>query len=473
MEGIFMYIRPEQIAEQYEMEVKSISKGRDCFLCETDLGMRALKEYRGSVERAEFLAGMLDFLKGQNIVAEQIFYTKEGEIFARDEEEQNYLLLSVFRGAECDTKSREDMVYAVRLLAGLHNATEQYPDEVPEFVKMNPNALLLLYEKHNRELRQVRNYIRGRKQKNEFEEMFMRQFAGFFEKAQAVTEQLKNMEICEELTGFCHGDYNQHNVVFSREGVAVVNFLNFSYQIRVSDLSNFVRKMMEKNKESVVKRTMRTDCAELRVREAEGDTPSRTITGYAILFDSPSAPLWSDDESEAREVIAPEAITKEVLDGCDIKFTMYHDRQLILGRSNKGAGTLEYFVDEKGVGFNLELPKSPNGDEALELVSRGDISGCSFAFTTRYWDSDFVERTVKVVNGTTMITYRVKAVTGVYDFTLAADPAYPETSVEAREFTAGLREVEHPAPEKPTAENSRVHGQVREMRRAAMMKLRV
>ena len=33
-----MYIRPEQIAEQYEMEVKSISKGRDCFLCETDLG---------------------------------------------------------------------------------------------------------------------------------------------------------------------------------------------------------------------------------------------------------------------------------------------------------------------------------------------------------------------------------------------------------------------------------------------------
>lgn len=26
-----MYIRPEQIAEQYEMEVKSISKGRDCF----------------------------------------------------------------------------------------------------------------------------------------------------------------------------------------------------------------------------------------------------------------------------------------------------------------------------------------------------------------------------------------------------------------------------------------------------------
>ena len=228
---------------------------------------------------------------------------------------------------------------------------------------------------------------------------------------------------------------------------------------------------MKRNKDTEVKRTLRIDCAELRVREAEGEAPSRTITGYAILFNVPSAPLWSDEDSEAREVIAPEAITKELLDGCDIKFTMYHDRQLILGRSNKGTGTLEYFVDEKGVGFNLKLPKSPNGDEALELVSRGDISGCSFAFTTRYLDSDFVERTTRVVNGATQITYTVKAVTGVYDFTLAADPAYPDTSVEAREFTAGLREVETPAPEEPKPDKEKMRKQVREMRRAAAQKL--
>lgn len=228
---------------------------------------------------------------------------------------------------------------------------------------------------------------------------------------------------------------------------------------------------MKKNKDTEIKRTMRIDCAELRVREVEGDAPSRTITGYAILFNTPSAPLWSDEDSEAREVIAPEAITKELLDGCDIKFTMYHDRQLILGRSNRGVGTLEYFVDERGVGFNLELPKSPNGDEALELVSRGDISGCSFAFTTRYWDSDFVERTAKVVNGATQITYTVKAVTGVYDFTLAADPAYPDTSVEAREFTNGLREAAEPVDKDPTHDTEKVCGQVQEMRRAASLKL--
>jgi HK97 family phage prohead protease len=236
-----------------------------------------------------------------------------------------------------------------------------------------------------------------------------------------------------------------------------------------------IKTMTARNKETEAKRILRTECAELQVREAsEGEAPSRTITGYAILFGVPSAPLWSDEDSEAREVIAAEAVTKELLDGCDIKFTMFHDRQLILARSKSGSGTLSYTVDEKGVKFEFDAPNTADGDKALELVRRGDISGCSFAFTTRYWDNDFVERSTKVVNGATLITYTVKAVTGVYDFTLAADPAYPDTSVEAREFIAGLRadgDTEGFAQSDGNTENENVQKQLREMRRAAAQSL--
>ena len=216
-----------------------------------------------------------------------------------------------------------------------------------------------------------------------------------------------------------------------------------------------------KNKEQVVKRIMLT-CSDLHVREKEGEESSRTITGYAILFNTPSAPLWSDEESEAREVIDPEAITKEILDGCDIKFTMFHNRQLILARSKNGEGTLSYAVDEKGVSFEFDAPKTVDGDKALELVRRGDLAGCSFMFSTRYYDDACVERTTKVVNKRTLIQYRIKAVTGIYDFTLAADPAYPDTSVEAREF-AGL--LKKDAIERPDIE--KISNQVREMRKVA------
>ena len=199
--------------------------------------------------------------------------------------------------------------------------------------------------------------------------------------------------------------------------------------------------------------------SQLRLREIDGKEESRTITGYAILFDVPSAPLYEDEDEVIREVIAPEAVSLELLDKSDIKMTMFHDRQLLLARSNKGSGTLSYGIDDKGVYFEFEAPDTADGDKAIELVKRGDIAGCSFAFSTRYYDRAFVEESV--VHGDKVeVTYRVKVITGIYDFTLAADPAYPDTSVEAREIVDALHQ-------RRQRENEKIEKQIAEMRRAA------
>lgn len=229
-----------------------------------------------------------------------------------------------------------------------------------------------------------------------------------------------------------------------------------------------MKEMKEKNKDKVVTRVLHT-ATDLRVREAgEGESESRTITGYAILFNTPSVSLYDYDAEEGREMIAPGAVTKELLDCSDIKMTMFHDRQLILARSKNGAGTLSYSVDDKGVAFEFEAPNTSDGDKALELVRRGDISGCSFAFSTHYYDSAFVSRSVEKVGDKTIVTYTVNVITGIYDFTLAADPAYPDTNceAEARELVKELRGKEEPEPVNPIDEN-KVREQVREMRCAA------
>lgn len=221
---------------------------------------------------------------------------------------------------------------------------------------------------------------------------------------------------------------------------------------------------MERNKDAIITRLMHT-ASDLRVREAkEGEGESRTITGYAILFGVPSAPLYEDEDEVCREVIAPSAVTKELLDGSDIKMTMFHDRQLILARSKNGSGTLSYSIDEKGVKFEFDAPHTADGDKALELVRRGDIAGCSFAFSTHYYNNGFVARSAKVVDGKTEVTFTVNVITGIYDFTLAADPAYPDTSCEAegRELFSSLK-----AAEQPEKKDEVMREQVREMRRAA------
>lgn len=227
--------------------------------------------------------------------------------------------------------------------------------------------------------------------------------------------------------------------------------------------------MKKKTKHKFVRCTTN---AGLHVRESgEDGVQSRVISGYAILFGVESVPLWNDSESEAREIIAPEAITKELLDGCDIKFTMFHNRELILARSQNGEGTLKYFVDEKGVRFEFEAPETIDGDKALELVRRGDLSGCSFAFTTAYWDAQCVERTIKRVDGRSFITYTVHTIDAVHDFTLAADPAYPDTSVEARELES-LRENALAEENKPVERDMElVRSQIREMRAIAAKRL--
>ena len=139
------------------------------------------------------------------------------------------------------------------------------------------------------------------------------------------------------------------------------------------------------------KREIRTIDCQLSVREAEGGQAgdSRTITGRAIVFNAESEVI--DDWGERfREVILPEAVTMEFLNTQDVKMNMLHDRKLTIARCNKGVGSMRMAVDEQGVTFEFEAPRCDIGDRCLEMVRRGDYSGCSFEFYPKDYD---VERT--------------------------------------------------------------------------------
>lgn len=190
---------------------------------------------------------------------------------------------------------------------------------------------------------------------------------------------------------------------------------------------------------------------------------TRTIEGYAIIFNAPSVP-WGDELEEIREVIAPEAVTREMLDGSDIKMTMYHDNKIILARSKQGEGTLSYEIDNTGVKFSFEAPHTSEGNAAIELVKRGDIDGCSFAFALNYRDkSALAKDTSTDEEGNRHTTYTIRKIERVFDFTLTPDPAYPATMVEARDL-ASLLSGEEPGETKEEAAGEEEKAQIREMR---------
>ena len=195
------------------------------------------------------------------------------------------------------------------------------------------------------------------------------------------------------------------------------------------------------------KREIRTVDCQLAIREAQGgqEGESRTITGTAIVFNAESEVL--DDWGERfREVILPSAATMEFLNRCDIKMNMLHDRDLTIARCNKGKGSMRLSVDERGVNFEFEAPNCDLGDRCLEMVRRGDYSGCSFEFYPKDYE---VERT-KGADGKDEVKIIHKEFEFISALTIGMDPAYRQTTVNAREI--GVQETDEQKAERERQE---------------------
>jgi HK97 family phage prohead protease len=171
------------------------------------------------------------------------------------------------------------------------------------------------------------------------------------------------------------------------------------------------------------------------------------------------------------EILEPGCITRETLDACDIMLTMFHDRQLILGRSKNGKGTLQYEIDNVGVKFWCEMPKTVDGDKALELIARGDITGCSFIYSTDEKDSEnavsYEKTGEKTEDGEEILLRHVKRIDNVYDFTITPKPAFEQTNVTKRELEdAGIVFDEKPkTPQEPkTIDLAKKREAIREIR---------
>ncbi len=151
------------------------------------------------------------------------------------------------------------------------------------------------------------------------------------------------------------------------------------------------------------------------------DEESRHVEGYALLFDKDSKPMWGGDLIER---IAPTALDG-VLERSDVLCLMNHDESRgVLARSRMGEGSLTLTVDEKGLRYAFDAPKTALGDELIEALRRGDIAESSFAFTV---ERDNWER---MEDGTYKRT--IVQIGQLYDVSPVYYPAYEDTTVALR-----------------------------------------
>jgi len=170
----------------------------------------------------------------------------------------------------------------------------------------------------------------------------------------------------------------------------------------------------EKDSRSKMKKIERRTYTVQDVETRADDDGKLRLSGYAAKFDSPSVPL------PFIETIAQGAFRKTLTEIPDVRLLVNHEG-LPLARTKNGTMTLT--EDDIGLRFDAELADTQEARDLHALIARGDVDQMSFAFRVirQKWNED---RTMRTLTEVSLADGDVSVVTY---------PAYPATSVEARE----------------------------------------
>jgi HK97 family phage prohead protease len=147
------------------------------------------------------------------------------------------------------------------------------------------------------------------------------------------------------------------------------------------------------------------------------------LTGHAAVFHQEYV-LWEDNSSRAVEVVKPGTFTRALNEKHDVRALFNHEPTKLLGRTK--AGTLALKQDSVGLYFDVDTPDTQLGRDVYALVKRGDITGCSFAFTVTK------ENVTEKKEGGKIVRRREIQDVDLYDVGPVTYPAYDATDVNAR-----------------------------------------
>jgi HK97 family phage prohead protease len=166
----------------------------------------------------------------------------------------------------------------------------------------------------------------------------------------------------------------------------------------------------------------------------ERDGEPAKIRGTAAVYNRESHKL-----GDFREVILPGAFTEALTSRKnDVVALWNHSNDAILGRLS--SGTLKLSTDERGLHYEIDPPDTQLGRDLMTLIRRRDIVGSSFAFTVDPEHESYATDS----NGETIRT--ISKVSGLYDVSVVAHAAYPQTSVSVRSYEMWLSQ-QKAAPE--------------------------
>lgn len=251
---LYMNEKALSVIGQYGLEVRKSVRTRGGIAVLTDDGYKLLYECTRSdsyYERENMITAGIKRTGFEYI--DTYVMTAEGTLFSQDAQGRKYILKDWFDAQECDIRNETHVAMAAGTLAVLHEHMMNMDKCEHELKYNNATDMRMKFDKHTKEMRMVGNYLKGKKNKNEFEMLMRRSLMAFHEEALIAAQELEEMDYGSRIekarTSYemCHGSYNYHNVLFTDRGCAVTGFEHCCVDCQINDLYQFMRKLLEKN----------------------------------------------------------------------------------------------------------------------------------------------------------------------------------------------------------------------------------
>jgi hypothetical protein len=154
------------------------------------------------------------------------------------------------------------------------------------------------------------------------------------------------------------------------------------------------------------------------IRHTGRQTEAFTIRGYAAVTGQLSLDLGG-----FKEIIEQGAFDEILATDPDVHFVWDHDTRFVGARTKNG--TLRLWSDNTGLGMEAQVGNYSWAKDLRIALERGDIDQGSFAFTVADGGDDWEVQEDESVLRT------IRNVGGLYDVTVTAQGAYPQTSMAA------------------------------------------
>lgn len=244
----FVEDKQELTLGKYSFQVKNRNRARGAVLLDTNEGPRLMREYERIQGHFAFENEVKERLAQRGMpLTDRVVYNIEGDPVTEWDSGEKYVVYQWYYGDSCDYRSSQGLEKAAANLGQLHKQLRGMSEE-PVPIEEN---LFMRYERRNRELKRVYHFMKGKKRKNEFELCALSCYPEFFRKAEQAAEYLQRsvywQKYGKETRDVCHGEYNYHNLIYTKKGIATTNFEHAHYGMQLMDLAYFLRKAMEKN----------------------------------------------------------------------------------------------------------------------------------------------------------------------------------------------------------------------------------